>query len=88
MKNILFAIMQLYILIFNVEYLYMNIFGDPWYFPTTCSLSTFLMLFTKRCQDYHYPISYIISMAIYNAKRFVLALFINWVTFKLLQNKK
>ncbi len=66
----------------------MNIFGDPWSFPTTCSLSTFLMLFTKRCQYYYYPISYLISMAIYNAKRSVLVLFINWATFRFLQNRE
>ncbi len=88
MKNILFAIMQLYVLIFNVEYSYMNIFGDRWSFPTTCSLSTFLMSFTKRCQYYYYPISYLISMVIYNAKRSILSLFINWATFKLLQNRE
>jgi hypothetical protein len=40
----------------------MNIFGDPWSFPMICSLFTYLMLFTKRCQDYYYPISYLISM--------------------------
>jgi hypothetical protein len=88
MKNILFAIMQLYILIFNVEYSYMNIFGDPWSFSIIHNLSTYLMLFIKRCQDYYYPISYLISMAIYNAKRSILALFINWATFRLLQNRE
>jgi hypothetical protein len=38
------------------------------------------MLFTKKCQNYYYLISYLISMARYNVKRSTLALYINWAT--------
>jgi len=38
------------------------------------------MLFTKRCEDYYYPISYLISMIRYNVKISTLALYINWAT--------
>ncbi len=54
----------------------MNIFGDPQSFQIICSLSTSLMLFTKRCQDYYYPISCLISMVKYNVKRSILAIFL------------
>ncbi len=78
--------MYLYSMLKNVILVHEHFWWSMVLSNIICTLFTSIMLFTKRCQDYYYPISYIISMAIYNAKRFALALFINSATFWLLPN--